>query len=81
MSKILPCATTEADNHPPKSKRVVRMMVQTVLAGMEAMWRMCCDLAASLGDGKVAVGRKLRLETKVCAIMQQIKGTHIAYLE
>lgn len=65
---------------PKKSKRLVRIMVQTVLAGEEAMWRTRCDLAASSDDAKVAVGRKVKLKAKVCAVMQQIKRTKLAHL-
>lgn len=80
MQEVLPRASTIADNHPKKAKRLVRNMVQAILAGTEVMWRALCNLAARSGNVKVAVSRKMRFQAKVAAIMQQIKRAHIACL-
>ena len=78
MCEILPCAGE--DTNPEKAKRLLRIMIQAVFTGAEAMWRTRCDLAAGTSEIKVSVSRKMKQQAKVAAIMQQFKRSHVASL-
>lgn len=74
LHEVLPQAGSKANNHPEKSKKLLHIMVQAVLAGAEMMWRVTCDLVAGLGEAKAAMSRRMKQQAKVSAIMQHIKG-------
>lgn len=69
-----------ARSYPEESKRLLRIMVQAILAGADATWRMRCNLAAGWGKAKVAVSRKMKQQAKFLCDHAADKRTHVAYL-
>lgn len=54
MRRILPRV---GESDMKKGRRIIRAIVETVLAGAEVAWRVRCDLAAGASSAGLAVGK------------------------
>jgi ribonuclease HI len=77
MRRILPRGEESDDK---VGRKMAESVIEAVLTGAEAAWRVRCDLAAAAGIAGVALGKKMRLAAKVHTLLREIKMTRVASL-
>lgn len=66
LRTILPRKDNNADTG--KARRT-----SSPIAGAEAMWQVRCNLAVRASDARLALGRKMRIQTKIGALLLELK--------